>query len=80
MSSCKDSVNLLINFLDGEMTAEEEADLKEHLSACPPCVDFLRTYKATPSLCKRALAEHMPRELSAQLTGFLRAKIKPQDS
>jgi hypothetical protein len=40
-------------------------------------VDFVRTYKATPSLCKRALARQMPQELSAKLTDYLRAKLKP---
>jgi anti-sigma factor (TIGR02949 family) len=77
MFSCKDSVNLLMDFLDGEMSPEEEAHLKEHLSACPPCMDFLKTYRATPGLCKRALAKQMPQELSSKLTEFLRAKIKP---
>ena len=76
MFSCKDSVNLLMDFLDGEMKPEDEAHLQEHLSGCPPCVDFLKTYRATPSLCRRALAKQMPQELSAKLTDFLRAKIK----
>jgi len=77
MFSCKDSVNLLMDFLDGEMAPEDEAHLKEHLSGCPPCVDFMRTYRATPGLCKRALARKMPSEMSDKLTQFLRAKIKP---
>lgn len=77
MFSCKDSVNLLMDFLDGEMSPEDEAHLQEHLSGCPPCMDFLKTYRATPGLCKRALAKQMPQELSNKLTEFLRAKIKP---
>lgn len=77
MFSCKDSINLLMDFLDGEMAPEEEAHLQEHLSGCPPCVDFLRTYRATPGLCKRALAKQMPKEVSESLTEFLRSKCKP---
>ena len=75
MFSCKDSTNHLMDFLDGEMSPEEEAHLQEHLSGCPPCVDFLRTYRATPGLCKKALARQMPQELSSKLTEYLRAKI-----
>ncbi len=78
MFSCKDSVSLLMNFLDGEMSADEESHLREHLSGCPPCVDFLKTYRATPTLCKRALARQMPEELSGKLTEYLRQRIKPQ--
>ena len=76
MFNCKESIDLLVDFLDGAMTADEEKHLMEHLEACPPCVEFVRTYRATPGLCKRALAKKMPAELSARLTSFLREKIQ----
>ncbi|HYH95451.1 zf-HC2 domain-containing protein [Hyalangium sp.] len=76
MYTCKDSINLLLDFLDGELTPEDTQHLREHLQGCSPCVDFLRTYRATPGLCKRALAHKMPQEMSTKLTEFLRSKIK----
>jgi anti-sigma factor RsiW len=76
MFTCKESINLLLDFLEGEMSAEEEARLEEHLSGCPPCVDFLKTYRATPSLCRKALDRKMPTELACKLTDFLRSRIK----
>lgn len=76
MYTCKDSINLLLDFLDGELTPEDTQHLREHLQGCSPCVDFLRTYRATPGLCKRALAQKMPQEMSTKLTDFLRSKIK----
>ncbi len=76
MFTCKDSIDLLLEFLDGGMSAEEEQRLTEHLEGCPPCLDFLKTYRATPGLCKKALAKKMPTELSAKLTDFLRQKIR----
>lgn len=76
MFTCKESVDLLMDYLDGTLAAADEAHLKEHFEACPPCVDFLRTYRATPSLCKRALlAKGMPKEVSEKLSAFLRAKL-----
>jgi anti-sigma factor (TIGR02949 family) len=77
MYNCKDSINLLQHFLDGELSQEDTQHLREHLQGCTPCVDFLRTYRATPGLCRRALAHKMPQELSTKLTEFLRSKIKP---
>jgi anti-sigma factor (TIGR02949 family) len=74
MFSCKKSIDLLLEYLDGDIPADEEKHLHEHLSACPPCVDFLKTYRATPSICKQALAAKMPEELSSKLTEFIRAK------
>ncbi|KFE69086.1 anti-sigma factor family protein [Hyalangium minutum] len=76
MYTCKDSINLLLDFLDGELTPEDTQHLREHLQGCSPCVDFLRTYRATPGLCKKALAQKMPQEMSTKLTEFLRSKIK----
>ncbi|MBM7113497.1 anti-sigma factor family protein [[Archangium] primigenium] len=76
MYTCKDAINLLLNMLDGEMSPEERQHLREHLAGCSPCVDFLRTYRATPGLCRKALAEQMPKEVSAKLTEYLRARIK----
>ena len=76
MFSCKDSIHLLLDYLDGEMSPEEQQHLEEHLAGCPPCVDFVRTYKATSGLCKKALAKRMPEELSQKLSEYLRSRIR----
>ncbi len=76
MFSCKESVDLLLDYLEGEMPAAEQRHLEEHLQACPPCVDFLRTYRATPGLCRKALESKMPGELSERLTEFIRARAQ----
>lgn len=76
MYTCKDAINLLLNLIDGELSPEETKHLREHLSGCSPCVDFLRTYRATPGLCRRALAQQMPKEVATKLTDYLRSRIK----
>jgi anti-sigma factor RsiW len=76
MYNCKDSISLLQDFLDGELSPEDAQHLREHLQGCAPCVDFLRTYRATPGLCRRAMAKAMPQEMATKLTEFLRSKIK----
>ncbi len=76
MFNCKDSINSLLEFLDGEMSAEEEQHLRAHLEGCPPCVDFVRTYRATSGLCRKALVKHMPPEVGDRLRSFLRAKLE----
>ncbi len=76
MYNCKDSINLLQDYLDGELSAEDSRHLKEHLSGCAPCVDFLRTYRATPGLCRKALEKAMPQEVAQKLTEYLRSKCK----
>jgi len=77
MFTCRESIDLLLDYLDGTMSEEQARHLEEHLAACPPCIDFLRTYRATPGLCRRALHKQMPEELSQRLKEFLRQKCKP---
>lgn len=76
MYNCKDSINLLQDYLDGELSPEEQQHVKEHLQGCAPCVDFLRTYRATPGLCRKAMAKAMPKEVAEKLTEYLRSKCK----
>jgi anti-sigma factor (TIGR02949 family) len=76
MFNCKDSINSLLAFLDGEMSTEDEQHLRAHLEGCPPCVDFVRTYRATSGLCRKALVRQMPPEVGDRLRSFLRGKLE----
>jgi anti-sigma factor RsiW len=76
MKTCKDSIDVLLQYLDGELPAEEAAALESHLGCCTPCVEFLRTYRSTSNLCKRALAAKLPDSVAASLDGFLRERLK----
>ncbi len=65
----------LVHFLDGELSPEDEAHLQEHLGGCPPCVDFVNTYRATSGMCRQALVKSMPAEVGAGSQAFLRTKL-----
>ena len=68
---CKDCVDLLGEYIEGTLPPERAKALEEHLSFCPPCITFVRTYRATRKLCRGALATEMPRELIGSLSSFL---------
>ena len=74
-SNCKDSVELLLEYLDGELNADLRAKLEAHLGGCSPCEDFWKSYSATPRLCRKALIAEMPREVATKLTDFLRLEM-----
>jgi anti-sigma factor RsiW len=64
-------VELLGDYVEGNLPADRAKALEDHLSLCPPCITFVRTYKATRKLCRSALAREMPSELAHSLSAFL---------
>jgi anti-sigma factor RsiW len=76
MFNCKESIDLLLSYLDGDLPEDEMRALDEHFNGCPPCVDFLRSYRDTSSLCRHHLAQKVPNEVASKLTSFLRQRIK----
>ncbi len=76
MFNCKDSIDLLLEYLDGDVTVEVNQHLEEHLKGCSPCEEFLKQYKQTGTLCRKALRAKMPREVADKLTSFLRDSLR----
>lgn len=75
-ANCKDTVGLMLEYLDGELAEDVRKRLEEHLDGCSPCEEFLASYRATPGLCRKALAKKMPEGMAARLTEFLRHECK----
>lgn len=73
--TCRQVFELLSEFVDGELSADDRESLSRHLDACPPCEEFLKTFEAARSLCRESLLEKMPSELKERLRSFLRDEI-----
>jgi len=68
---CKECVELLGEYIEGTLPPDRAKALEDHLSLCPPCITFVRTYRATRKLCRHVLAREMPEELAFSLKSFL---------
>jgi anti-sigma factor RsiW len=79
MTTCRDSLHLLLEYAEGHLPDEVRARLEAHFGGCQPCEDFLKTYRATPGLCKKALAATMPEAVSRRLMSFLRHETQASD-
>jgi anti-sigma factor RsiW len=66
--TCQQLLDLLSDYVEGRLSAEEAARLDEHLSLCPPCVDYLNSFRATLAACRAVgeaweAADPLPEEL-----------------
>jgi anti-sigma factor RsiW len=68
--TCREAIDFLASYLDGELPPDVRARFDEHLAECPSCVAYLQTYQATIRLGKAVYAlpdlappAEMPEEL-----------------
>lgn len=57
MITCREVLDFLMSYLDGELATGPRAEFEKHLALCPPCVAYLESYRATIRLGKSACAE-----------------------
>ena len=77
MFNCKDSIDKLLEYLDGEVSPEVKQNLEQHFQGCTPCEEFLKQYRETAPLCRKALLRsRMPTEVAERLSSFLRNSLR----
>lgn len=52
MISCRELIGFLDDYVAGVQTEPVRQEFERHLAACPRCIDYLRTYRATMTLCR----------------------------
>jgi anti-sigma factor RsiW len=67
--SCRELIDFLAAYLDGELAPERRRSFDSHLSGCPSCVDYLASYRETIRLGKMACAPDaaLPADVPAEL-------------
>ena len=51
--TCKDFIELLIDYVDGELDAHTRSLCEEHMDLCRQCADYLESYMTTTELGQR---------------------------
>jgi anti-sigma factor RsiW len=54
MITCRELIDFLMDYVTGDVTAEERAHFDEHLAVCPHCVAYLQNYRETMNATKAA--------------------------
>jgi anti-sigma factor RsiW len=74
---CCEFVEFIIDYLEGELPAEQAAAFKEHLELCPPCIEYVATYQRTIEvgrICCQHEDETPPQMPEALVTAILKAR------
>jgi anti-sigma factor RsiW len=53
--TCKEVIDFIMAYLDGELAPEQRHEFERHLKVCPSCVNYLDSYKQTVRLGKAAM-------------------------
>ena len=72
--ACASGVELLMDYLEGVLSADQRSALDAHVARCPRCVAFIASYRETPRILREATATALPADLQASLQAFLRAR------
>lgn len=73
MMDCREVMANLAEFIDRELSPEEQAEVKRHLSLCGHCEEAFRWEDSILRIVKRCAqeAEPIPAELEARLSACL---------
>jgi anti-sigma factor RsiW len=73
---CREAVDLLLDYVEGRLPAEDQKALDEHFGECPPCLEFLRSYRETPRIVREstAMLASVPEAVRQRLRSFLLGK------
>ncbi|MCA8960188.1 MAG: zf-HC2 domain-containing protein [Planctomycetes bacterium] len=53
--TCRELVEILADYLEGSLPEEQFEVLQRHLNLCPPCLDYLDTYRSTIILARECV-------------------------
>ena len=74
--TCEEAMLLMNGHLDHENTAEEEAQLREHLQTCEACRSLLRVLEGNDEAL-RSLQEETPADLCSNVMASIRQERQP---
>ena len=66
--ACAAALQRLWSYVDAELTADDEAELRDHLAGCPPCLAEYSIDVVLKNLVRRSCQEEAPVELRVRIT------------
>ena len=71
MMTCRELVELLIDFVAGDLPPEHRERVEQHLRRCPPCVAYVESYRVIIKISRKLPCEPLPPQLTERLKAAL---------
>ena len=71
--TCKELIDFLDDYVAGEVPPARRHEFERHLSVCPSCVEYVKSYRDTIQLARRAYPD--PAEIPPDLLAALLRSI-----
>jgi anti-sigma factor RsiW len=78
MINCRKLVELLIDYVSGELAPEHRELVEKHLGRCRPCVAYVETYQLTIKITRQLPAAPIPPGLHERLKASLQEILRGQ--
>ena len=74
---CQECVELLTDYLEGNLETQVRDKLDEHLAGCAPCINFVRSFEKSTTMLHLLKEQRVdvPADVQARLKSFLRDEI-----
>ncbi len=69
--TCRELAELLVDYISGELAAEQAEQVRQHLHLCRPCVTYIQTYQITIRLSRQLPPQPLPDDLLRRLHRLL---------
>jgi anti-sigma factor RsiW len=79
MITCRELCEVLIDFVAGDLPAEQRQLIEQHLCQCQPCVAYFESYQITIKLTRQLPCAPLPPQLVERLRAALQEIRKEKE-
>jgi len=65
--TCQELIDFIASYRDNELSPDQRGEFERHLSACPSCVAYLKTYEQTIALSRATGDDSLPEDVPESL-------------
>lgn len=65
--TCQELIDFIASYRDNELSPDQRVEFERHLSVCPSCVAYLKTYEQTIALTRATGDDPVPEEVPESL-------------